>query len=97
MTAVLPIGTPAREIARAATPGQLTAWAAVLLGVAAFLSLSIGSTGITLAALPRVLAALIAGHSDAGIAREQLVLLDIRLPRMLLGAFVDRRSPCPAP
>ena len=56
--------------------------------VAAFLSLSIGPTGITLAALPRVLAAIVTGQHDATIAREQLVLLDIRLPRLLLGAFV---------
>ena len=31
---------------------------------------------------------MITGHTDAAIAREQLVLLDIRLPRLLLGAFV---------
>jgi iron complex transport system permease protein len=92
MTAVLPISTserrPGGESRRAATPGQLTAYAAVLMGVAAFLSLSIGSTGITLAALPRVLVAVISGRTDATVAREQLVLIDIRLPRLLLGAFV---------
>ena len=31
---------------------------------------------------------MLTGHADADIAREQLVLLDIRLPRLLLGAFV---------
>ena len=62
--------------------------AALALCVAAFLSLSIGSTGITLAALPRVLGGLATGHADAATAREQLVLIDIRLPRLLLGAFV---------
>ena len=56
--------------------------------MAAFLSLSIGSTGITLTALPRVLAAMITGQGDAAVAREQLVLVDIRLPRLLLGLFV---------
>ena len=92
MTVVLPIDAPtrgpAREGDRLATPGQLTAFAAALLGVAAFLSLSIGSTGITLTALPRVLAAMITGQDDAAVAREQLVLVDIRLPRLLLGLFV---------
>jgi iron complex transport system permease protein len=92
MTVVLPIDAPtrgpAREGNRLATPGQLTAFAAALLGVAAFLSLSIGSTGITLTALPRVLAAMITGQGDAAVAREQLVLVDIRLPRLLLGLFV---------
>jgi len=37
----------------------------VTLAVAAFLSLSIGSTGITLSALPRVIAATITGQADA--------------------------------
>jgi iron complex transport system permease protein len=68
--------------------GQVTAAAALALAVAAFLSLSIGPTGITLSALPRVVGSFFAGHADAAIAREQLVLLDIRLPRLLLGAFV---------
>ncbi len=56
--------------------------------VTAFLSLSIGPTGITLASLPRVLMAIATGQHDAISAREQLVLIDIRLPRLLLGAFV---------
>ena len=60
-----------------------------LLGGGRFLSLSIGSTGITLTALPRVLAA--DAHRQRRrrrVAREQLVLIDIRLPRLLLGIFV---------
>jgi iron complex transport system permease protein len=88
MTAVLPINTTVREAGRAASTGQLISLAAGLLAVAVFLSLSIGSTGITLTALPRVLGAMLRGASDPAIAREQLVLLDIRLPRMLLGVFV---------
>jgi iron complex transport system permease protein len=96
MTAVLPIDNstdgpmhgPARERARPLTAGQLIAGSAALLGVAAFLSLAIGSTGITLTALPRVIAAMVTGAADATTAREQLVLLDIRLPRLLLGLFV---------
>lgn len=62
--------------------------AAVGLCVATFLSLSIGATGITLASLPRVLSAMLTGRYEADVAREQLVLIDIRLPRMLLGMFV---------
>ena len=62
--------------------------AAVGLCVAIFLSLSIGATGITLASLPRVLSAMLTGRNDADVAREQLVLIDIRLPRLLLGMFV---------
>jgi iron complex transport system permease protein len=64
------------------------AWSVALLAVAAFMSLSIGSTGITLTALPRVIAAMATGLADPSTAREQLVLLDIRLPRLLLGLFV---------
>jgi len=62
--------------------------AAIGLCVAIFLSLSIGATGITLASLPRVLSAMFTGRYEADVAREQLVLIDIRLPRMLLGMFV---------
>ena len=62
--------------------------AAGALCVAAFLSLSIGATGITLTSLPRVLSAMLTASHEADVAREQLVLIDIRLPRMLLGMFV---------
>lgn len=62
--------------------------AAIGLCAAIFLSLSIGATGITLASLPRVLSAMFTGRYEADVAREQLVLIDIRLPRMLLGMFV---------
>lgn len=62
--------------------------AGIGLCVAIFLSLSIGATGITLASLPRVLSAMLTGRYEADVAREQLVLIDIRLPRMLLGMFV---------
>ena len=88
MTAVLPIATPAREGGRPASAHALVAFSALALLVAAVLSLSVGPTGITLASLPRVLGAIITGQHDATSAREQLVLLDIRLPRLLLGAFV---------
>ena len=58
------------------------------LALAMLLSLSVGATGVSLAALPRVLAALATGASDPATAREQLVLLEICLPRLLLGVFV---------
>jgi iron complex transport system permease protein len=92
MTAVVPIGNPAagtsQTSGRAVTAGRLTALAAVLLAAAALVSLTIGPTGVTLTALPRVLAAMATGQTDAATAREQLVLVDIRLPRLLLGLFV---------
>lgn len=62
--------------------------AAVLLAFAALLSLSVGPTGITLASLPRVVASWLGGSADVETAREQLVLIDIRLPRTLLAVFV---------
>ena len=88
MTAAVTMGGPGHHAARMGSAGQLMAVAALALALAAFLSLSIGSTGITLSALPRVIGSLASGHGDAATAREQLVLIDIRLPRLLLGAFV---------
>jgi iron complex transport system permease protein len=58
------------------------------LATAVLLALAVGPTGISLAALPRVVATFLTGDSDGAIAREKLVLFDIRLPRMLLGMFV---------
>jgi iron complex transport system permease protein len=88
MTAALPISARQREGGRLASAPALVMFSAVALLVTAFLSLSIGPTGITLASLPRVLMAIATGQHDAASAREQLVLIDIRLPRLLLGAFV---------
>lgn len=89
MTHTPPIaGTAPESAPRAARGSRMIPLAALALAIAAFLSLSIGSTGITLASLPRVLVAMATGLSDDTVAREQLVLLDIRLPRLLLGAFV---------
>ena len=77
MTAVSPIDAQtrgsAREGGRLATPGQLTTCAAVLMAVAAFLSLSIGSTGITLTALPRVLTAMRAPWNGSAASRRPKV------------------------
>jgi iron complex transport system permease protein len=87
MTATLHATGSAGEV-RATSHQLIIAIAAIGLGVAALLALAIGSTGITLGALPRVLAAMVTGHSEAEVAREQLVLIEIRLPRLLLGMFV---------
>jgi iron complex transport system permease protein len=75
-------------VGRRAVANRVLIGAAVLLASAVLLSLSVGPTGITLASLPRVIAAWLSNQSDADIAREQLVLIDIRLPRALLALFV---------
>lgn len=65
---------------------MIAAWCA--LAVTTLLSLSIGATGITLAALPQAIGYWISGSGDTDAARHSLVLLEIRLPRTLLGLFV---------
>lgn len=67
---------------------RLIASSLLVLITAVLMSLSLGATGITLDALGRVLHAYMFGASDTEPVMEQLVLLDIRLPRTLLGAFV---------
>ncbi len=89
MTAVLQAPTRQARAGDRASAARLLLWsAAVALCIAAFLAVSIGPTGITLASLPRVLSAMATGRYEADAAREQLVLIDIRLPRLLLGMFV---------
>lgn len=58
--------------------------AALALVLSMLLSLAVGPTGITISALPRAVSAALVGQSNA----ETLILLQIRLPRMLLGIFV---------
>jgi len=70
------------------SPTQVIVGLALLLIVAAIASLSLGPTGITLSSLPRALSAAFGAPADSAASREQLVLLDIRLPRTLLGMFV---------
>ncbi len=65
-------------------PRNLIIGASILLAVASILSLSIGATGIGLTALPRAVSAALAGQQTA----DSLVLLNLRLPRLLLGLFV---------
>jgi iron complex transport system permease protein len=93
MTTTLP-GRRGRAMTRFMTaPAVMTAGCAALC-LTALLSLSIGPTGITLTAVPRVVLGLFSSHSDSSLAREQLVLLDIRLPRLLLGMFVGAALAC---
>lgn len=79
---------PAARPGRLASGETLLAASALALAATMVLALSIGPTGITLGSLPRVVAAWMTGETDVGVAREKLVLLDIRLPRLLLGMFV---------
>jgi iron complex transport system permease protein len=76
----------------ASLPKPRGRWVLPVAGVALILvaiaSLAIGPTGISLNALPRVVMAKFSEVSDPSLRREQLVLFGIRLPRMLLGAFV---------
>jgi iron complex transport system permease protein len=88
MTSLSVPAPPAQGSARLLGARGLMVAACGALAVAVLLSLSVGATGVSLAALPRVLVALVTGASDPATAREQLVLLEIRLPRLLLGAFV---------
>jgi iron complex transport system permease protein len=88
MTAALRTTLESGGRGRAGAAHLLVAAASAGLCIAAFLSLSIGATGVTLASLPRVLWAMLTGRQEADTAREQLVLIDIRLPRLLLGMFV---------
>lgn len=78
----------ATSLEREAIGRWLILGSALALAAAVFLSLSVGPTGITLTSLPRVMAALLTGSDDPSVFREQTVLLDLRLPRTLLGAFV---------
>ena len=58
------------------------------LVVAVCLSLAVGPTGISLGSLPRALGSLFTDNASAEAVRERLVLLELRLPRTLLGLFV---------
>lgn len=62
--------------------------AALLLLIAATASLSIGPTGISLTALPDAQQSLLGWTNGADADRSRLVLIDLRMPRTLMGAFV---------
>ncbi|MCC7252430.1 iron ABC transporter permease [Hyphomicrobium sp.] len=89
MLKVAPAGETAADATmrrRVRTSRQLLVLA-LILALAALLSLSVGPSGTTLLALPRVLAELV-GYSAKTDGHEALVLLDIRLPRTLLAIYV---------
>ena len=93
--AVLPVTRrPGRMAVRPAgdrsARGRLAIAAAlVALVLAAALSLAVGATGVSLGALPRVLGLVgVDGVDAATLARERLILLDIRLPRVALAILV---------
>lgn len=71
---------------RRAAARLLSALGCLLAGTA-FLSLSLGATGLSFSALPAALAAL-AGSQNEADATAALVLFDIRLPRTLLALLV---------
>lgn len=81
--------TSARDLHDRRNVGAWTVLAAaLLLAIAAVASLSIGPTGISLTALPQALQSAFGSTSDADADRMRLVLIELRLPRTLLGAFV---------
>jgi iron complex transport system permease protein len=67
---------------------RLLIGSAALLAVAVVLSISIGATGAAFDAVPKLLSALVSQASDPASAREELILLNIRLPRTILAMFV---------
>lgn len=68
--------------------GLLLGGSAVVLLAVSILSLAIGPTGISLNSLPRVLWSLLQDNPGGDTVRERMVLLDLRLPRLLLGMLV---------
>ncbi|MGE0630599.1 MAG: FecCD family ABC transporter permease, partial [Hyphomicrobiaceae bacterium] len=71
-------------------PGNLVLYigGGLCLAIAVVLSIAVGATGISLDALPRAVKALITASDDPAVLRDRLVLIDVRLPRTLLGMFV---------
>ena len=76
-----------RDSVRPSRAKVLLALTAMFL-LSAILSLAIGPTGVSLESLPRAFAAAIGYTDDAAALRDRLVLIDLRLPRTLLAAFV---------
>ncbi|MEM7774919.1 MAG: iron ABC transporter permease [Pseudomonadota bacterium] len=60
----------------------------VALVAAAFASLAIGPTGISLFAIPQAIGAMFGNTDDVAALQSRLVLFDLRLPRTLIGMFV---------
>jgi iron complex transport system permease protein len=62
--------------------------AAALVVLASVLSMGLGPTGLSLDSLPGAARAVLGHSSDADDLRAGLVLLNVRLPRTLIGLFV---------
>lgn len=87
--AVEPWPAAARRPSRVRGPARLLLGSsAVVLLAVSVISLAIGPTGISFDALPRVLWGLLQNVHDGAAIHERLVLLDLRLPRLLLGMLV---------
>ena len=73
---------------RVARGRQLLSIGAVTLVLAVITSLAIGPTGVSFQSLPRAVLARLGQTSEPQALREKLILLDVRLPRVLLAVFV---------
>ena len=88
METILTGATGNRVDGREAVARRLLLGAAAVLVIVFTASLTIGPTGLTLASLPRALSAVLLGAQSTDEAQARLVLLEVRLPRTLLAAFV---------
>lgn len=79
---------PPRAMPRRPSVTVLLVVSPCVLAATVVTSLAVGPTGISLDALPAVLWSMAAGAADAETATERLVLVDLRLPRTLIGLFV---------
>jgi len=79
---------PRLAAGRLLTGSGLLVTSCFLCGVAALLSMSVGATGVSLAAVPSAIVHALGETDDQASARHALVLFDIRLPRTLLAMFV---------
>jgi iron complex transport system permease protein len=79
--------TLAGKAARGHVSTRLAVCAAAVV-IAVVVSLSIGPTGVSLASLPEAVAAATGMTRTAEADHKALVLLQVRLPRILLGLFV---------
>lgn len=64
----------------------LAAWA--MLTLVSLISMAVGPTGLSLSSLPSGLAAALSGSEAPADVHARLVLLEVRLPRVLLAGFV---------
>jgi len=58
------------------------------LGLAVLISVNVGPTGLTLSSFPQAVSAALSGSDAAADVHARLVLLEVRLPRTVLAAFV---------